>query len=106
MVCCSEEHAREVDVFNKLSAVEEDAEEWIEDVKNSHEDDFNKKRDEWFEKLDAVKAARLAERAEYRRKERRGEWLAKMALDEKRRKEEEERYGIPSVLYVYREEKP
>ncbi|GMR42102.1 hypothetical protein PMAYCL1PPCAC_12297 [Pristionchus mayeri] len=86
-----DEHSRQVDVYNKLTAVGEEAGDWIEDVKMTHEDDFAKKIQEWEEKLDAVKAARLAERAEIRRKERRGEWLAKMALEEKRRKEEEER---------------
>ncbi|GMT19012.1 hypothetical protein PFISCL1PPCAC_10309, partial [Pristionchus fissidentatus] len=86
-----EEHAREVDMYNKLESVGLSAEEWIEEVKMSHEDDFAKKLNEWEEKLDAVRTARLAERAEERRKERRAEWLQKMALEERRRKEDEEK---------------
>ncbi|KAJ1347245.1 Eukaryotic translation initiation factor 3 subunit A [Parelaphostrongylus tenuis] len=86
-----DDHNTAVNIWERLQEVREDAMDWISQVKESNADDFAKKVAEWNSKLNAVRTARLQERAEQRKKERREKWTRAKLEEERRRREEEER---------------
>ncbi|KAK6742169.1 hypothetical protein RB195_009811 [Necator americanus] len=86
-----DDHNSAVNMWERLEEIREDAMDWISLVKESNADDFAKKTAEWTNKLNAVRAARLQERAEQRKKERREKWNRAKVEEERRRREEEER---------------
>ncbi|KAE9417032.1 hypothetical protein Angca_003156 [Angiostrongylus cantonensis] len=86
-----DDHNMAVNIWERLQEVREDAMDWISQVKESNADDFAKKVAEWNNKLNAVRTARLQERAEQRKKERREKWSKAKLEEERRRREEEER---------------
>lgn len=72
-------------------AIRDESDDWIAQVKNNNEEDFQSKMAEFNAKLNAVREHRLQERAEQRKRERRDKWLRNKAEEERRRREEEER---------------
>ncbi|KAL6726627.1 hypothetical protein Aduo_008580 [Ancylostoma duodenale] len=86
-----DDHNAAVTMWQRLEEVREDALDWITQVKEMNADDFAKKTAEWTNKLNAVRTARLQERAEQRKKERREKWARAKVEEERRRREEEER---------------
>uniref|UniRef100_A0A7I5E9A5 Eukaryotic translation initiation factor 3 subunit A n=5 Tax=Trichostrongylidae TaxID=6315 RepID=A0A7I5E9A5_HAECO len=86
-----DDHNQAVSIWERLEDIREDAMDWIDQVKSSNAEDFAKKTADWNSKLNAVRAARLQERAENRKKERREKWIRAKLDEERRRREEEER---------------
>ncbi|EPB67873.1 eukaryotic translation initiation factor 3 subunit A family protein [Ancylostoma ceylanicum] len=86
-----DDHNSAVTMWQRLEEVREDSMDWITQVKEMNADDFAKKTAEWTNKLNAVRSARLQERAEQRKKERREKWARAKVEEERRRREEEER---------------
>ncbi|KHJ75860.1 hypothetical protein OESDEN_24523, partial [Oesophagostomum dentatum] len=86
-----DDHNNAVQMWERLEQIREDAKEWITEVKEMNADDFAKKNADWRTKLEAVRNARLQERAEQRKKERREKWARAKVEEERRRREEEER---------------
>ncbi|CAJ0578705.1 unnamed protein product, partial [Mesorhabditis spiculigera] len=84
-------HENATKMWAQLEAVHEIALDWFEKVKENRADEFAAKRDEFYQKVDAVRQDRLADRAEARAEERRREWRKKKAEEERRRREDEER---------------
>lgn len=91
LTCFSDAHEAAVSTWERLEAIREDAYDWIDAVKKRNADDFQKKLDDWEEKLQAVREDRLAQRAEDRKKKRYEKWLEDKAQQERMRREEEER---------------
>ncbi|KAK6056978.1 hypothetical protein COOONC_05506 [Cooperia oncophora] len=86
-----DDHNHAVCTWERLEEIREDAMDWISQVKSSNAEDFAKKTADWTSKLNAVRAARLQERSENRKKERREKWIRNKLEEERRRREEEER---------------
>ncbi|CAJ0941902.1 unnamed protein product, partial [Mesorhabditis belari] len=84
-------HEESVKMWDRIKGVHEDAHDWIKNVKDRHVDDFDAKLREFEEKLDAVRLARLADRAEQRKTAKKREWVLKKMEEERIRKETEER---------------
>ncbi|VDK54999.1 unnamed protein product, partial [Cylicostephanus goldi] len=78
-------------MWERLDEIRKEAKDWIGQVKEENAEDFAKKTADWKAKLNAVRAARLQERAEQRKKERREKWARAKIDEERRRREEEER---------------
>ncbi|VDP10048.1 unnamed protein product [Heligmosomoides polygyrus] len=70
-----DDHTAAVNIWERLEDVREEAMDWMEQVKTANAEDFARKvGSDWKTKLSAVRAARLQERAEQRKKERREKW--------------------------------
>ncbi|CAI4227480.1 unnamed protein product [Auanema sp. JU1783] len=90
-------HESALQSWNRLDAVRSESESWITAVKDGNASNFTRKVTDWEDKLEAVRSARLAERAEERKKKRQEDWLAEKAKNEKQRREEEERQRLKVV---------
>ncbi|CAB3403650.1 unnamed protein product [Caenorhabditis bovis] len=84
-------HEKEVRIWTLWEQVRNQAEDWIAKVKEDNADVFKQKISDWEAKLEAVRNARLAERAEKRKKERKEQRQKEKAEEERKKREEEER---------------
>lgn len=87
----SEEQEKAIITFDRLQKCRADAQQFLENVIESHRQDFADQLAAWEKSVADTKQRRLKERAEQRKKQRRLEYLAQKAEEERAEQERQER---------------